>query len=148
MFAPKKINSTQNACAPRKKRINSKQKGNTYERWVAKALRDLFGFTFCKTSRQASRLLDDCGIDLSGIPFNISLKSGYRKRRPKPEEIFKNIKQQLALHFPKEDPVHSNLTFLFHKLDGYHPENHIVSMTYDDWCKLMIVYVRCEQKSP
>ncbi|NLR61092.1 hypothetical protein HGH93_23525 [Chitinophaga polysaccharea] len=142
MFSPEDPNQLQNAAVSRKKRINSKQKGNTYERWVASKLRELFGLKYCKTSRQASRLLDDCGIDLSGIPFNISLKSGYRKGRPKPEEIFKNIKLKLSQNFPEHDPVHSNPTFLLHKIDGYKPENHIVSMTFDDWCTLLDGYLK------
>ncbi|SEW21766.1 hypothetical protein SAMN05428988_3247 [Chitinophaga sp. YR573] len=139
---PKKSTLVDDAAYPRKQRINSKQKGNTYERWVAKQLRDLFAFNYCKTSRQASRLLDNSGIDLSGIPFNASLKTGYRKSRPKPEEIFKNIKEQLIKNFPGDDPIHSRMTFLFHKLDGRAPEHHIVSMMFDDWCRLMAFCIR------
>lgn len=141
MFVPKTSEQSANAPTQGKKRINSKQKGNSYERLMAKTFREIFGFLFCKTSRQASRLLDDCGIDLSGIPINVSLKCGYKKARPKPEELLKNITQRLAENFPKEDPIHKQLTFIIHKLDGHHPAHHLVYMTFDTWCELMEGYL-------
>lgn len=141
MMNPKTSDLSENAPSQGKRRINSKRKGNSYERLIARLFREVFGFSFCKTSRQASRLLDDCGIDLSGIPFNVSLKNGYQKNRPKPEELLKVIKERLAKNFPAEDPVHDYLTFIIHKLDGRHPAHHLVYMSFDDWCKLVVGYL-------
>lgn len=142
MSDPKAPKSPKNADTPGKRRINSKQKGNTYERQIARIFREVLGLSYAGTSRQRSRLLDDCGIDIAGVPMNVSLKSGYKGRRPKPEEIFKTISERLKKHFPEHDPIHGYLIFLFHKLDGYHPAHHIVSMTFDDWCRLMVVYLK------
>jgi hypothetical protein len=126
--------------ALRKKRINSKQKGNTYERWLARFYREHFGFNYCRTTREVSRLLDNCGIDLSGIPHNASAKSGYRSKRPQADKIIAQIKYLLQQSFPVDDPIHGNLTFLFHRLDGHSPYHHIVSMTFDDWVRIMTIY--------
>ena len=49
-------------------------RGHNYERKIAKEFRDL-GFTRCLTTRQASRLWDDCKLDLYGIPVNVQLKN-------------------------------------------------------------------------
>lgn len=138
MIDPQKSGKPENAPSQGKRRINSKRKGNSYERLIAKFFRDVLGFAFCKTSREASRILDCSGIDLSGIPFNVSLKSGYKKGRPKPDELLKYIAEQLTKNFPKEDPIHNQLTFIIHKLDGYHPAHHLVYMSFDDWCRLMV----------
>ena len=76
----------------RKKRINSRVKGSTYERHIAKVFREQFNYRFAKTSRQASRILDDCAIDISGVPYCIQTKSGYSDHRPKADVIFKDMK--------------------------------------------------------
>lgn len=141
MIVPQKSGEPANAPSQGNKRINSKRKGNTYERLIAKTFRDVFGLPHCKTSRQMSRIMDDCGIDLCGIPFNVSLKCGYKKGRPKPEELLKNIAIQLAKNFPQADPIHKQLTFIIHKLDGHHPAHHLVYMSFEDWCRLMVGYL-------
>lgn len=52
----------------------NRTKGHNYERKIAKELREL-GFSRCLTSRQASRLYDDCKLDFYGIPFNLQAKN-------------------------------------------------------------------------
>lgn len=54
----------------------NKRKGSNGERLYAKLFREL-GFTFCQTSRLESKLHDDCGIDLTNLPFNVQVKVGY-----------------------------------------------------------------------
>ena len=55
--------------------INSRNKGNAYERKLAKMFRE-FGFENCRTSRYESKMLDDMKVDLTntGI-FNIQAKA-------------------------------------------------------------------------
>ena len=55
-----------------------KVKGSNAERLYAAEFRNL-GFSFCKTSRQANRKLDDAGVDLCFLPFNVQIKAGYKK---------------------------------------------------------------------
>ena len=119
-----------------KKRINSKTKGSSYEREIAKLFREL-GFEHCKTSRQARRLLDDSKIDLALVPYNIQCKRGYAKAQPKYNEVFAEMTELLAKNFPKTDLQHNYPKILFHKIDGKKPENHVVSMPFNDF---MIIF--------
>lgn len=117
----------------------SRTKGHSAEREFAKIFQEL-GFEFCKTSRLASRLLDNSDVDLSGLPFNIQIKSGYKGARPKADEIFLAMKESLKKNFPPEDKVHSLPKVLIHKLDGYKCENELVTMMFDDWIELVKAY--------
>lgn len=122
------------------RRKNSRTKGHNYERWLAKFFREQFDFNFCKTSREASRILDDCGIDIANIPYNLQAKSGYKGHRPKPDIIFASMTEKLQKNFPKDDPIHNRIKLLFHKLDGHKPENHLVTLQFDDFIKILKVY--------
>lgn len=91
----------------------SRNKGHSAERYYAKIFQDL-GFTFCKTSRASSRMMDDAGIDLNFLPFNVQIKAGY----PKGLNEFKTleiIEERLPLLFPPYDPVHKKANILIHK---------------------------------
>ena len=79
--------------------MNNRDKGHRWER----ALRRLFlqwGFLKAQTSRAASKLLDDSKVDLAFVPWNIQAKSGYVKKRPKYDLIYKQTKEILAKNFP------------------------------------------------
>lgn len=117
----------------------SRTKGHSAEREFAKRFKEL-GFTFCKTARLASQLTDYSDIDLWGLPFNVQIKSGYEKSRPKADVIFKGMKESLKLHFPPGDQIHTLPKVLIHKLDSYHPEHELVTMTWADWAELVKAY--------
>lgn len=57
-----------------KKRISSRNKGNTYERRLVKIFKEL-GFEGCTTSRLSSKALDDAKVDLYGLPLNVQAKA-------------------------------------------------------------------------
>jgi len=117
---------------------NNRRKGHAYERYLAKLFRAL-GHEKCKTSREASRLYDNCGYDLWGIPFLVQAKAGYRKSRIKPDELF--LKMEKAMEqFPEDERnlLKNYPKLIFNKLDGYKDENHIVSMMFKDFVKLQI----------
>ena len=60
------------------KKINARNKGNSYERKIAEEMREL-GFTSCVTSRSESKRMDDKGVDLMYTgPFHIQLKATER----------------------------------------------------------------------
>ena len=85
--------------------------GHNYERQIAKELREM-GFERAKTSRQASRLFDDCKIDIYGVPLNIQCKNS--KQKLDANDIFKSMIDAVK----KELPERLNLPFLlFHKKD-------------------------------
>jgi len=116
----------------------NRTKGHNFEREIAKMFREELGHKFAKTSRYASRMLDDCNIDISGIPFLVQAKAGYAKARPKPEEIFKNMDIDLQKNFPKNDPVHSYPKVLVHKINGRHKYHNLVTMPYNDFKFLLL----------
>lgn len=117
----------------------SRTKGHNLEREVARMFRDELGYKFAKTSRLASRLLDDCKIDISGVPFCIQTKSGYDKARPKPDEIFEEMEKLLIKNFPETDPVQKYPKILIHKLDGRKKKyNFFVTLNYDDFKYLLL----------
>lgn len=117
---------------------NNRRKGHVYERYLAKLFRAL-GYEKCKTSREASRLYDNCGYDLWGIPFLVQAKAGYKKSRIRPDELF--LKMEKAMEqFPEDERnlLKNYPKLVFNKLDGYKDENHIVSMMFKDFVKLQI----------
>lgn len=137
---PKNKEELPDAPIKRKKRINSKDKGDAYEQWLAKFFRDHLGYQYCKTSRNSSKLTDDCKIDLTGIPYNVQAKSGYWKVRPRPDGVFKEMKDLLLKNFEPNDPIHNKPRILFHKLDGYKDEHHLVTMTFSDFAMIIKGY--------
>lgn len=128
----------------KKKRINSKNKGNKYERELAKIFRQELGLN-CITSRAGSKMMDNCGVDFINVPWLGSAKNGYKNKRPKPDEIFKYIKYNIDKNFGLEDPIQSLPFFLFHKIDGKNEYNHYVSMPFSCWKKLIKAYLESIQ---
>jgi len=122
----------------------NKVKGNTYERFLAQIYRAM-GFSFTKTSRQASRLYDDSGFDLWGIPYLLQAKSGYQASRIKPDKEFKNMEENLKLNFPPNAPEHKFIKVVFNKLDGYKKENHLVTFQFDDIIKILAKFHKYEE---
>lgn len=120
------------------KRVNSRTKGHNFEREIAKMFRDDLGFKFAKTSRFASRILDNCKIDIAGIPYLVQTKSGYAKARPKPEEIFQEMDDLLKENFDSKDPVHQYPKMLIHKITDRKKYHNFVTMPYNDFKYLLI----------
>ena len=117
----------------------NRSKGHRLERLLAQVFREM-GFAYCKTSRQASRLLDDCGIDLAFIPFLVQAKAGYNSNRPKYEAEYANIKQKIKENFPQNDPIHELPVVLVHKLDGRNKENFQWIFRHDDIVPILTEY--------
>ena len=113
----------------------NRTKGHGYEIKISNMLKDL-GLVKTKTSRAASKLYDDCGIDHWGavLPTGdlilTQCKSGYKNSRPKADVEFKNQIEKMKTHFPKgsKELDTNNMQILFHKIDDYRPENHLVTM--------------------
>lgn len=123
--------------------INNRRKGHSLEREIVRMFRDEIGMEFAKTSRYASKVLDDCKVDIAGIPFLIQAKAGYQKARPKAEEIFKEIEENLSKNYPKGDQIHNYPKVLIHKLNGKHKYHNLVTMPYDDF-KYLLMKIKTE----
>jgi hypothetical protein len=112
----------------------NRDKGHRKERELATLFKDL-GYTHCKTSRQASRLLDDSKVDLWGIPFNVQSKAGYPKGLNY-TTIFQDMKEALSNNFPPEDKQHEYPMMIFHD-KGRKEEEKLVVMKENEFVKLL-----------
>lgn len=102
--------------------------GHNYEREIAKKFREL-GYEHCKTSREASKLLDNCSVDHWGIPYNIQAKNGYAQGL-KYQDILTTIEELLLKNYPQrlEYP-----TIILHKRKN----NQLAIMKTEDLFKLL-----------
>lgn len=122
----------------------SRRKGVTGEQEFVLKFKELFDFHHCKTSRNASKLLDDSKVDLAMIPLNVQIKCGYWTNRPKFEIIFKEMKAHLDSNYPPGDPQRDHPKVLIHKLDGHQHEHMGVTMMFKDWAKIYQGYLKWE----
>jgi len=118
-------------------------KGHDAERHYASYLRKFKeAFNKCKTSRQASRLHDDSGIDLCFTdPFNIQVKAGKQRGLIVSKELAK-MTEEVGKNFPSHYPEHSNINILIHRKNPGRGRkrnefDEIVSMTFKDFVKLI-----------
>lgn len=110
---------------------NNRTKGHSAERLYALKFRELF--PKCQTSRYASRMMDDAGVDLVGLPMLVQVKAGLQKGM-KPHEVLKNIKDNL--------PDESKPKVLIHHKEGAKGKKRdefssLVTMTFDDFFNLI-----------
>lgn len=118
----------------------NRTKGHNAERYYANRFKEL-GFDHCVTSRYASRIHDDAGIDLFNLPINVQIKAGKQKNMKIPN-VLSYIKEKVRQLFPKgskefELPcivIHRNDVGRGKKRTEYHD---IVSMTFEDFVKLI-----------
>lgn len=91
----------------------NRTKGHNAEREYAKLFKSL-GYDKCVTSRYGSRLHDDAGIDLINIPFNVQIKTGYKRGLNYSKELYK-IDDMIQKTIPKAYPEHTYPNILIHK---------------------------------
>jgi len=121
----------------------NKTKGSNLERLVAKNMREIVGYTFAKTTRATSKLLDASKIDIAFVPYNIQTKNGYAKSYPKYDIVFKEMEEGLKKNFPPEEKYHNYPKILIHKL----PEKGtFATITYDFLLTLLKIKFDYEQK--
>lgn len=110
--------------------ITNKRKGHALEREIAKKFREL-GFKFCKTARLASRLYDNAGIDLWGIPYLVQAKNV--KAAINYGELIREMEQCVKENFPPGSPEHSFPIVIFHKRN----KDRLVVMKEEDFLELL-----------
>ena len=107
---------------------NSRNKGSSYERKLAKEFRS-FGFTDCKTSRYASKMLDDMKVDLTNTGFfNVQAKA-VERLSPSYHEILKSM------------PKDSNYNIIFHKRNN---KGEVVVMSKEDFYEILEMMINYE----
>ena len=118
----------------------NKRKGSNAEREYAEKFRQL-GFENCKTARQGAKMLDDCGIDLIFIPFNVQIKAGLQQGL-RPHKVLEYMKNRIAEVLPKYSVEHNLPKILIHKRQVGQGNKRdefsdIVSMTFEDFSKII-----------
>lgn len=132
--------------AKRSQGATNKRKGSNAERLYAKLFRKL-GFSYCKTSRQGSRLHDDAGIDLINLPINVQVKAG-KQRGMNPSKELNYVKERVAEIFPPTAEEHRRPIILIHRKEikgessgkGQRKRNEfddLVSMSFQDFEKFL-----------
>lgn len=120
----------------------NKVKGNVLEQNVAKDLRGKYPFS--KTARYTSKLLDDCKIDITGVPFLIQCKAGYNVSRLRYDRLYLEMKELIKKNFSPNHPVHNLPYILINKLNGTRgkkePELNQVTITYEFFLELIQHY--------
>lgn len=119
---------------------NPRRKGHNFERLIAKYLKQHLGHDV-KSTREASKTLDNCGIDLINTDFLIQCKAGYDNRRPRYEEVYGYIKSNLVKHFSSDHRIHEYPILLIHNIDVGRGnkrgvEHTTVTMTMEDYVNL------------
>lgn len=98
--------------------VNGRNKGNAYERSLAKLFREL-GFE-CTTSRYSSKELDDKKVDLCGLPINVQAKA---------------VEKLGCMHTVLDSmPKDEKINVVFHKKNR---KGTIVAMTQEDFLQLL-----------
>lgn len=118
----------------------NKRKGSNAEREYAEKFRQL-GFENCKTARQGAKMLDDCGIDLIFIPFNVQIKAGIQQGL-RPNKVLEYMKNRITEVLPKYSVEHNLPKILIHKRQVGQGNKRdefsdIVSMTFEDFSKII-----------
>lgn len=126
----------------------NKAKGSRLERQVAIDLRSKYPFV--KTAREASQLIDNCKVDLAGIPLAIQAKSGYNEQRLRYDRLYDEFKQLISENLPPNHPIHKVPYVLINKLNRKipgklkQPEMFQVTITYDFFLTLIQNYVTAD----
>lgn len=92
----------------------NRTKGHNLERDIASALRTI-GYEFARTTRSESKTLDDCGVDISNVPYLIQCKSGYDNRYPRYPEIHNSVRQNISEKYDKNSLLRMFPVVLVHK---------------------------------
>lgn len=118
----------------------NRRKGHRAEQEYARRFREA-GFSYCQTSRRASRLHDDAGIDLVNLPVSIQIKSGYQ-RGLNVSALLAEIREKIRHIFPTTSSERMAPLAILHRKPGRpgqprQPEDEIVSMTFEDFLTIL-----------
>ena len=119
---------------------NNRRKGHDVERHFRKEFQGM-GYAHCETSRYASRMHDDAGVDLVNLPINVQIKAGY-KRGINYSKVLREMRDRIADLFGKESHEQGKIRIVLHRKDGKRGqsrenEDDLVVMTFEDFKKML-----------
>lgn len=125
---------------------NNRTKGHNAERLYAKIFREELGYDKCVTTRNSSRLLDSCKVDLDFIPFKIQIKAGKQKNLNY-SKVLKEVEDMVKIHFPASHTIHDYPSLIVHHKNcpqGKKREDYdtLVIITFETFKKLIKNYDR------
>lgn len=117
----------------------NKAKGSRVEREYANFFKNFDeSLKHCKTTRNTSRMLDNCKIDLNFLPILTQIKAG-KQMGMNPSVVLEQMTQALLENLPKDYKEHIMPKVVIHHKDivkGRNrriPTDTIVSMTFEDF---------------
>ena len=118
----------------------NRTKGHNAERHYRTEFRNL-GYSYCETSRYASRHHDDAKIDLINVPFNVQIKAGFQKGM-NPSKVLREMSEAIELAFPPDSTEHEKVNILIHRKQCKQGKarteyDDLVTLTWDDLKKLI-----------
>lgn len=118
----------------------NKRKGNNAERYYASIFREQ-GYPYCRTSREASKLHDDCAVDLVFLPVLVQIKAG-RQRNMNPSKVLFDITERVKLNFPEDSPERNMPSVMIHYKEAGRGKkrseyDELVTMTFDTFLKFL-----------
>lgn len=125
----------------------NKRKGSNAERYYAILFREL-GFTKCITSREGSKLLDDCAVDLMFLPVLVQIKAG-RQKGMNSSKVLKDIQDRIQERFPLDAPEQFMPRVLIHYKEAQVIKgerrrrteyDELVTMTFETFIKFLKSY--------
>lgn len=117
--------------------LNVAEKGKRFERSIVKDFKSI-GFKRAATTRATSKLLDNCKVDINGIPYYIQCKNGYLKGLNY-STIFKQMKELITENYDKvEYPL-----IILHKKGGKY-EDTLAVLPYKDLLEMINKIYKCE----
>lgn len=122
----------------------NRSKGHNFERAVVTLFKEK-GYSKSVTTRQVSKSLDDCGIDILGTPFLIQCKAGYNKKNILFQSEYDNTYSQLTKLFGEKksfDLLEKYPYILIRKFDmnggrKRHKKLTTVTLTLDDFLNIL-----------
>lgn len=129
----------------------NKRKGSRVERDYANIFKELDDLLAqCQTTRNSSKVLDACKIDLNFLPILVQIKAGDQKGL-NPSVVLQEMVSELKKRLPANYPEHTMPKVLIHHKDmpkGSRkrvPTDSIVSMTFDDFLILFLAFLKTKQ---
>lgn len=125
--------------------VKNKALGFDAERLYMAEFRDNLDSPFCKTTRNTSRMLDACKVDLNFLPVLIQIKAGIQKGL-RATNVLKEMEISLSENYPPSDPIHQMPKLLIHhkeKPAGQKSRTKfesMVTMTFEDFKRFYIAY--------
>lgn len=120
----------------------NRAKGHNAERKRAAYFRDILGYKFCKTSRAASRLLDNCKVDLAFIPYNVQVKSVVSGLNY--QNIFEEMEELLKENYPPGDQILTYPSVIIHDRGRKDSQKQVIMME-KDFMEILKQIVKCQE---